>query len=63
MVDGEEGGCEDAEWKEFPHEMVEVIETTPEWVQDEHIASMMSLDTNDKRFLNLSGQLAVIKGV
>jgi hypothetical protein len=63
MIDGETPASEDPEWKEFPAEMLDFSMNIPDITKTPPTSSMMSLNVSNTRFVNLNGQLAVLKGV
>lgn len=60
---GQVVGYEDAEWGEFPAEMVATLPNIPAEAKGKPLPYMKSLNIDDKRFLNLSDEVTTLRGV
>lgn len=56
-------GYEDAEWGEFPAELVATLPNIPDEAKGKPLPYMKSLNIDDKRFLNLSDEVTTLRGV
>lgn len=56
-------GYEDAEWDEFPAELVATLPNIPDDAKGKPLPYMKSLNIDDKRFLNLEKEVTSLHGV
>ena len=56
-------GYDDAEWGEFPAELVATLPNIPDEAKGKPMPYMKSLNIDDKRFLNLSVEVTTLRGV
>lgn len=60
---GQVVGYEDAEWGEFPAELVATLTNIPDEAKGKPLPYMKSISIDDKRFLNLEKKVSSIHGV